>query len=75
MATKGTAAKSATGAAMSKYDVEVVARLQKLEAKMEEVSRIIIERYSPDGSASAEERVEDLIQTLKAAFPGKLQDL
>ena len=42
---------------------------------MEEVSRIIIERYSPDGSASAEERVEDLIQTLKAAFPGKLQDL
>tara|TARA_R110002020_G_scaffold3330_7_gene15048 strand:+ start:447 stop:674 length:228 start_codon:yes stop_codon:yes gene_type:complete len=75
MATKGTAAKSATGAAMSKYDVEVEARLQKLEAKMEEVSRIIIERYSPDGSASAEERVENLIQTLKAAFPGKLQDL
>ena len=75
MASKGTAAKSASGAAMSKYDVEVEARLQKLEAKMEEVSRIIIERYSPDGSASAEERVEDLVQTLKAAFPGKLQDL
>ena len=35
----------------------------------------IIERYSPNGSASAEERVEDLVQTLKAAFPGKLQDL
>jgi len=30
---KGTAAKSASGAAMSKYDVEVEARLQALEAK------------------------------------------
>ena len=28
---KGTAAKSASGAAMSKYDVEVEARLQALE--------------------------------------------
>tara|TARA_Y100000004_G_C8710293_1_gene325595 strand:+ start:338 stop:562 length:225 start_codon:yes stop_codon:yes gene_type:complete len=33
MATKGTAAKSASGAAMSKYDVEVEARLQALEAQ------------------------------------------
>ena len=33
MATKGTAAKSASGAAMSKYDVEVESRLQALEAK------------------------------------------
>jgi len=32
MATQGTAAKSASGASMSKYDVEVEARLQKLEA-------------------------------------------
>ena len=29
---KGTAGKSASGAAMSKYDVEVEARLKKLEA-------------------------------------------
>ena len=34
MATKGTAAKSASGASMSKYDVEVEARLQALEAKV-----------------------------------------
>ena len=34
MATKGTAAKSASGAAMSKYDVQVEARLQALEAKV-----------------------------------------
>jgi len=33
MSTKGTAAKSASGAAMSKYDVEVEARLQALESK------------------------------------------
>jgi len=33
MATQGRAAKSASGAAMSKYDVEVEARLQALEAQ------------------------------------------
>ena len=36
MATKGTAAKSASGAAMSKYDVEVEGRLKALEAKAHE---------------------------------------
>ena len=34
MSAKGSAAKSASGAAMSKYDVEVEARLQALEAKV-----------------------------------------
>ena len=33
MATQGKAARSASGAAMSKYDVEVEARLKALEAK------------------------------------------
>ena len=33
MATRGSAAKSASGASMSKYDVEVEARLQALEEK------------------------------------------
>ena len=33
MSTRGTAAKSASGASMSKYDVEVEARLKALEAK------------------------------------------
>ena len=36
MSTKGTAAKSASGASMSKYDVEVEARLQALEARTSE---------------------------------------
>ena len=35
MAAKGQAAKSATGASMSKYDVEVEKRLQKLESAVE----------------------------------------
>lgn len=34
MATQGKAAKSSSGAAMSKYDVEVEARLKALEAKV-----------------------------------------
>ena len=36
MAFKGTAAKSSTGASMSKYDVEVEKRLKALEAKAHE---------------------------------------
>ena len=34
MSAKGTAAKSASGASMSKYDVEVEARLQALEKQL-----------------------------------------
>ena len=37
MAAKGTASKSASGASMSKYDVEVEARLQALEKAVEEL--------------------------------------
>jgi hypothetical protein len=36
MATQGKAAKSASGASMSKYDVEVEGRLQALEAQAHE---------------------------------------
>ena len=35
MATQGRAAKSASGASMSKYDVEVEARLKKIEARLD----------------------------------------
>ena len=57
MATKGTAAKSASGASMSKYDVEVEARLKKLES------------HSHEGGDSArvaalEAKVDDLIARL-----------
>jgi len=65
MAYKGTAAKSATGASMSKYDVEVEARLQALESKSNSSSK-------SDGSdskrvAALEAKVEALIQILNKA--------
>ena len=63
MATKGTAAKSASGAAMSKYDVEVEARLQALEAKAHD-------KCGGGGGADAvrisalEKRVEELAEKI-----------
>ena len=41
MAFKGTAAKSSSGASMSKYDVEVEARLKALEAKVDRLIEIL----------------------------------
>ena len=46
MATKGTAAKSASGASMSKYDVEVEARLQALEQKLEDLTKRLAKKMS-----------------------------
>ena len=63
MAAKGNAAKSASGAAMSKYDVEVEARLQALEAKAHE-------KCGGGGGADAdriaalEKRVEELAEKI-----------
>jgi len=57
MAAKGTAARSASGAAMSKYDVEVEKRLQALEAKA----------HTPCGGGSAsglEAKLDALIEAL-----------
>ena len=61
MATTGTAARSESGAAMSKYDVEVEARLKALEAKA---------HSKCDGGgdsariAALEAKVDDLIKRL-----------
>ena len=57
MATKGTAAKSASGASMSKYDVEVEARLQKLESHTHEGG-------DSTRVAALEAKVDDLIARL-----------
>ena len=48
MAFKGTAGKSASGASMSKYDVEVEARLTKLEAAV-----AALEKQSHDTPAAS----------------------
>ena len=47
MAIKGKAAKSSSGASMSKYDVEVEARLQALESAVKEISAKCDERATP----------------------------
>ncbi len=47
MSYKGTAGKSASGASMSKYDVEVEARLKKLEAAVAK-----LESHSHKGGGS-----------------------
>ena len=66
MATKGTAAKSASGAAMSKYDGEVEKRLQVIEARLAEIDVRFHELKegvpSPDGVA---EKLDDLINRLE----------
>ena len=60
----GTAAKAASGASMSKYDVEVEARLQKLEAAV-----AALESHSHDapvGDTSGDhEMLVNLEQTLR----------
>ena len=48
---KGTAAKSSSGAAMSKYDVEVEARLKQLEEQVITLSIQLQENLDKDTSA------------------------
>ena len=55
---KGTASKSSSGASMSKYDVEVEARLKALEAKAHE-------DCGTGGDASLEKRVAIIEASLR----------
>ena len=68
MAFKGTASKSASGASMSKYDLEVEARLKALEAKAHD------DCGSTGGGdcAALEAKVDRLIEILNrsSAFTG-----
>ena len=54
----GTAGKSASGASMSKYDVEVEARLQALEA-------VVHDHSEGTSDATLEEKVEKITQWLQ----------
>ena len=56
MAFKGTASKSASGASMSKYDVEVEARLQALEKAIADLAVKCEER----ASSGSDERVDKM---------------
>ena len=56
MAAKGTAGKSASGASMSKYDMEVEARLQALEKKVHE--------HREEGSVSVEDDLKSKVEEI-----------
>ena len=56
MAFKGTAGKSSSGASMSKYDVEVEARLQALE-----------KQAHPVPTGATQKKVDDRLAALEAA--------
>ena len=59
----GTAAKSASGASMSKYDVEVESRLQALEKAVKE-----LQSHSHDGGgldAESKQRLDDVERAIR----------
>ena len=66
MAFKGTAGKSASGASMSKYDVEVEARLQALEKAVKEISAKCDSRASSGGGDNS--RLDKLVELLSHKF-------
>ena len=72
MAFKGTAGKSASGASMSKYDVEVEARLKALEAKV-----AALESHSHDTppATGTDPRVDAIVTELKTQVPAKFASL
>ena len=59
MAFKGTASKSTSGASMSKYDVEVEARLQALE-----------KQSHPVPTGASQKKIEDRLAALEAKCTG-----
>ena len=61
----GTAAKSASGASMSKYDVEVEARLTKLEAAVAALEKHSHDAPATSGDAGDHELLVNLEQTLR----------
>ena len=69
MATKGKAAKSATGASMSKYDVEVEARLKALESQAHPIPTGATQQSNDDRIAALEKTLDNLIHFIKVQFP------
>ena len=60
----GKAATSATGAAMSKYDVEVESRLKKLEEAVAELAANCGGNKEASGGGDVEAKLDDLIARL-----------
>ena len=68
MAAKRTAAKSASGASMSKYDVEVEKRLKALEAEAHPKCHHDTEEGDTDRVSVLEARLDKLVNTLKKHY-------
>ena len=68
MAAKGSASKSASGASMSKYDVEVEKRLQALEAEAHPKCHHDTEEGDTDRVSVLEARLDKLVNTLKKHY-------
>tara|TARA_Y100000004_G_scaffold73246_1_gene82262 strand:+ start:743 stop:955 length:213 start_codon:yes stop_codon:yes gene_type:complete len=61
----GKAAKSASGAAMSKYDVEVEARLKAIEAEIASIKEGLANHsHVSSGGGSTQEQLDELIAKL-----------
>ena len=71
MAFKGTAGKSASGASMSKYDVEVAAALKKINARLDALEAQAHEKGVSTGGGY----VGAVVAALKNQFPAKFANL
>ena len=70
MAAKGKAAKSASGASMSKYDVEVEKRLDTVEA---DVSSIALSVSNIERTLGELTKIDDLTETPEPPKPTEIQ--
>ena len=73
---KGTAAKSSSGASMSKYDVEVEARLQKAEEYILTLSKQVAELQDHvNGHEVPSNKLDKMREIFKREWPAKFADL
>ena len=73
---KGTAAKSASGASMSKYDVEVEARLQQVEGYIQTLSQQVAELQDHvNGHEVPSAKLDKLTEVFKREWPQKFADV
>ena len=68
MAARGQAAKSVSGAAMSKYDVEVEARLRALEAAVNELKSHKHEAPATGGDSAKTELLWRIVSAMEPNF-------
>ena len=73
MAFKGTAGKSASGASMSKYDVEVAAALKTINARLDALEAKAHEKCEPTSTGDGD--VAAVVAALKPEFTSKFADL